>query len=145
MPDKFPLSLNKYFPVQLPLNGFKPDVYFGLILELYFGFKSEVYLGLMLEVYFGFKSDEYLGFMFELYFGLILELYFGLILELYFGLMLELYFGFWSVGIFCPMTFTEIKNAARSISIFFILMLLFFSMTHNGFGLGEGGDFHHKC
>jgi hypothetical protein len=26
-----------------------------------------------------------------------------------------------------------------------VILISFVDITHNGLGLGEGGDFHHKC
>jgi len=41
-----------------------------------------------------------------------------------------------------------VVNVSVAIMIFFIFVILFSglnSLTDNVFGLGEGGDFHHKC
>jgi hypothetical protein len=38
----------------------------------------------------------------------------------------------------------EGANFSNSLSIVYVLSCRF-KMSANGFGLGEGGDFHHKC
>jgi hypothetical protein len=48
--------------------------------------------------------------------------------------------------IFTKYFLTTIKVSIwRLFCLFNSVWLSFHELAHNGFGLGEGGDFHHKC